>query len=457
MGDADAHTPGEAAVVVRDEFAAQQAILARIGLQPGGPDGAGAGGLVSWPDDVTGAPLIIDTDIGSDPDDAMALAVAARGVDELALVTTGDETGARAGGYGQRARAARWLLDACGRPEVPVAAGAALDDIDHFVLADAVPRHIPQQDGGSDVVAAVAAVAERHAGPLRWVGIAPMTNLARVITERPDVAARLRVTQMGAAVDYRDPDRAEHNVRFDLDAAREVLAAAQQRRLMSLELVTSDVTFTEAIAVGADHPLCQRLRASPATWAQMLHLSLSRWFTHPRGYDHSMQHDALTLSASLEHPFVESVPIQVELDSIGRLVYVDHGDSGAAPVLVAQRADYPSFMQWLQHSLGTAQLPAARRGSFTWDQNEAVAYEVAMEAIHRALGALGDALEVPTVADDPVESTRLRRERRAAIDALGVDPTDTARVREITQRFNTLAARLPLPVSEFEVWLQDGT
>lgn len=313
-----------------------------------------------WPDDVTAVPLIIDTDIGSDPDDAVALAVAARGVDELALVTTGDETGPRAGGYGLRARAGRWLLDACGRPEVPVVAGAALDDIDHFVLADAIPQHIPRQQGGRDVVEAVAAVAERHRGPLRWVGIAPMTNLARVVRERPDVAARLHVTQMGAAVNYRHPDRAEHNVRFDLDAAREVLAAAQQRRLASLELVTSDVTFTDAIALGADHALSQRLRASSAAWAQMLHISLTRWFTHPRGYDHSMQHDALTLSAALERPFVESVPAQVQLDPIGRLVYVDDRASGAsAPVLVAQRADYPSFMRWLQRSLDTAELPAA--------------------------------------------------------------------------------------------------
>lgn len=358
VGDADPRAGAESALA-RAELASQQALLSRVGLQRG-PNGEGDRGSVLWPDDVTDAPMLIDTDIGSDPDDAVALAVAARGVDELALVTTGDETGARAGGYGQRARAARWLLDACGRPEVPVGAGAALDDIDHFVLADSIPQLIPEQDGGG-VVEAVAAVAARHRGPLRWVGMAPMTNLAHVIIERPDVAARLHVTQMGAAVNYRHADRAEHNVRFDLDAAREVLAAAQQRRLASLELVTSDVTFTDAIALGADHALFRRLRASSAAWAQMLHISLTRWFTHPRGYDHSMQHDALTLSAALERPFVESVPAQVQLDPIGRLVYVDPGVGGAAaPVLVAQRADYPSFMRWLQRCLDTAELPAAR-------------------------------------------------------------------------------------------------
>lgn len=364
MGDADPEVAGRTAAV-EAELAAQRELMARVGLDSGRSDASAA-----WPEDVTGAPLVIDTDIGSDPDDAVALAVAARGVGELALVSTGDETGPRAGGYGQRARAARWLLDACGRPEVPVVAGAGLGDIDHFVLGDAVPRSIPDPDTGVDVVDAVAGLAARHEGPLRWVGIAPMTNLATVVTERPDIAARLHVTQMGAAVKYRHPDQAEHNVRVDLDAARTVLDAAQQRRLASLELVTSDVTFTDAIALSADHPLCRRLRTAPGAWAQMLHISLTRWFAHPRGYDHSMQHDALTLSAALELPFVESIPAHVAFDAIGRLVYtVDHrggvlpggaSSAGPAPVLVAQRADYPAFMRWLQHGLDEAALTAAR-------------------------------------------------------------------------------------------------
>lgn len=46
------------------------------------------------------APLILDTDIGGEPDDALALAIAA-GLPSLALVITSDESG------GRRARLAR--------------------------------------------------------------------------------------------------------------------------------------------------------------------------------------------------------------------------------------------------------------------------------------------------------------------------------------------------------------
>jgi hypothetical protein len=66
------------------------------------------------------APMIVDTDIGGDPDDTVALVVAARRVPELALVITSDEYG------GERARFLRYLLDLVGRPDVKVVAGSDL-------------------------------------------------------------------------------------------------------------------------------------------------------------------------------------------------------------------------------------------------------------------------------------------------------------------------------------------
>lgn len=351
MSDADPAPAAEAAAPLA-ELDSQRATMARL---RGGP-------VAGWPVDVTAAPLILDTDIGSDPDDALALAAAVFEVPELGLVLTGDETGPGAGGYGQRARAARWLLDAAGRGDVPVAAGASLGDVDYFVLAGAVPGAVAA--GGGDVVEAVTALAARTEGPLRWVGLAPMSNLARVVAEAPQVAARLHVTQMGAAIHYRDPGRAEHNVRLDVDAARAVLVAAQTGSLAGLELVISDVTFTDQIAIGADHLLARRLAEDPSSWAQMLAVSLQRWFDHPCGYEHSMQHDALTLSAALELPFVESFPAHVEFDPVGRLVETAAGPATPAggQVWVSRRADYPAFMRWLEQTLATSHVAGPALG-----------------------------------------------------------------------------------------------
>ena len=58
------------------------------------------------------APMIIDTDIGGDPDDTVAVVAAGLRVPELALVVTSDEYG------GERARFVRYLLDLVGRQDV---------------------------------------------------------------------------------------------------------------------------------------------------------------------------------------------------------------------------------------------------------------------------------------------------------------------------------------------------
>ena len=81
-----------------------------------------------WPEDLTGAPVIIDTDVGRDPGGTLALAAAARTVPRLALVITCSEPAPPE--PGQRARLARRLLDLTGRPDVAVAEGAADDGAD---------------------------------------------------------------------------------------------------------------------------------------------------------------------------------------------------------------------------------------------------------------------------------------------------------------------------------------
>src|SRR4051812_52565 len=68
------------------------------------------------------ASLVLDTDIGTDADDALALALAARHPDiDLRAVTTVSGDSCR------RARIARKLLQLAGRDDVEVAAGIGLD------------------------------------------------------------------------------------------------------------------------------------------------------------------------------------------------------------------------------------------------------------------------------------------------------------------------------------------
>jgi inosine-uridine nucleoside N-ribohydrolase len=194
----------------------------------------------------------------------------------------------------------------------------------------------------SDVLGAVAHVAGRAEGTLRWLGMGPMSNLATVVREQPEIGARLHVTQMGGALRYRDPERAEHNVRLDVTAAASVLDHARRPWL-----VTADVTFTPEMEIGATSPLYRQLAGQQhdRQWASLLRTHLDRWFQ--RFHPGTMQHDALALSAAMELPFVHFSFTKVSLDEIGRL----REDPGGRQVFLSRRADYPAFMRWLAAQL----------------------------------------------------------------------------------------------------------
>ncbi|WP_331718316.1 nucleoside hydrolase [Streptomyces sp. NBC_00134] len=302
-----------------------------------------------WPEDLRHVPIIIDTDIGGDADDALAVAAAARCAPELQLVLTGDESD------GQRARFARHLLDLMNRPDVVTVAGASLGSTPYVVVEELVPESVPAQ--GTDVVGAVRAVLDSTDGPVRWVGMAPLSNLARVLAEAPELAARLRVTQMGGALRYRNPDSAEHNIRLDVPSARQVLDAVARGLLPTPEFVASEVTFTPRIEVTADSPLYAWLSAPDAPpWAALLAAHLDAWFS--RFYPGSMQHDALTLSAALELPFVDSDHARIVMDDIGRTTASETG----ALLRWSGTAEYEAFMGWLTKTLTGAPFPVHGQG-----------------------------------------------------------------------------------------------
>lgn len=286
---------------------------------------------------LTRAPMIIDTDVGGDPDDAVAVLVAALRSPELRLLLTSDEYGA------QRARFARHLLDLAGRPDVAVVAGRQVTERTPYYHVDGlVPGEVPDQP--ADPVAAVVAVCASVSGTVRWVGMGPMSNLADVLAARPDLADRLALTQMGGALNYRDPSRAQHNFRLDPAAARAALAVLPRPRL-----VTSDVTFRPEMELTRESPeFTALLRPDAPPWAGLLVAHCERWFAqaHPA----TMQHDALTLSVAMQLPFVHSDLVDIVVDDAGR-TSEPPGGGLALRCFLSRRADYPAFRRWLERQL----------------------------------------------------------------------------------------------------------
>ncbi|MEI8408734.1 MULTISPECIES: nucleoside hydrolase [unclassified Kribbella] len=277
--------------------------------------------------------MIIDTDIGGDPDDTVAVAVAARNVPELALVITSDEYG------GERARFVRYLLDLVGRQDVRVVAGSDLGNSRLYCVDGLFPAEVPKQE--TDLVSAIADVCASTSGRVRWVGMGPLSNLLTLHSARPDLVARMVVTQMGGAIVYRDPSRAEHNFRVDPEAAIRMLPVLEP---WLPTLVVSDVTFNQAMEITADSSIYKRWAEPDAPpWARVLRIHCDRWMER---YPGTMQHDGLTLAAAMLWPGIRFARERVVLDSIARMSRSDQGTE----IVMSMSADYSAFMSWLDSS-----------------------------------------------------------------------------------------------------------
>ncbi|HEU0003282.1 MAG TPA: nucleoside hydrolase [Ktedonobacteraceae bacterium] len=180
--------------------------------------------------------VLLDTDIGDDIDDALALALALRSPEiRLLGVTTvfGDTR--------LRARLAKHLLHVFERDDVPVAAGIALP-----LLARHHPSGVAQaailntqekldisSDSGPELIVQTAMA---HPGRLTLLCIGPLTNVASALLMEPHLFMAIRnVIMMGGTSSIPWP---EWNVRSDARAAQIVLAAGIPITLLGWNITT---------------------------------------------------------------------------------------------------------------------------------------------------------------------------------------------------------------------------
>jgi len=170
--------------------------------------------------------IIIDTDIGDDIDDALALALAVRSPElELVGVTTVFKN-TRA-----RAKLARRLLKTLGCGDVPVVPGMRKqllelpeDTLWRTVNIDEYPgQYSPDMDEEElpypgDAIDFMKEALESSPEPLTLVPIGPLTNIAMLLLKHPDLKDRIkRIVLMGGAY---FTNIAEYNIMCDPEAAR---------------------------------------------------------------------------------------------------------------------------------------------------------------------------------------------------------------------------------------------
>lgn len=204
-------------------------------------------------------PVVIDTDIGADIDDAfaLALAIASPELDIRGITTVG--RGAGPDPFVQHISKDRdedraWLvcrfLTQVGAKNIPVAAGAdpqPKSPIDWQIQYRRHPTAVynrtlkPTKESAVELMARLATEAD---GDLTIIALGPLTNVARLIEDHPDAAKKIkRIVLMGGsiAVGYEGKPKPEPewNVETDIPAAKAVFKSG-----IPLTVIPLDVTAT---------------------------------------------------------------------------------------------------------------------------------------------------------------------------------------------------------------------
>jgi purine nucleosidase len=293
-------------------------------------------------------PLVVDTDIGSDVDDALALALAVRHPDlDLRAVTTVSSQPEL------RARFVNALLEVAGAPDVPVAVGRSVAGDDRNTIGDEhTDRLVPGSDAShGDAVAVLASVDAETA----IATIGQQTNLAAAVVLEPRLARRAReLTVMGGSfAPFRTPDGQVHGAERDwnlvLDPAGAVGALTQGWR--HLRYVPIDVTFRTVLTRGHvdrlrdGDELCRLLAGLLDGWRERVHPSAPSEFA-------ALLHDPLAVACVTECAYVhaERMPVTVILDDRGlACTVVDPVEGYDADVVRA--VDAPAFADWMVETL----------------------------------------------------------------------------------------------------------
>lgn len=250
--------------------------------------------------------ILLDTDIGDDIDDALALALALNSPEiELLGITTvfGDTL--------RRAELTQHLLQIFEREDIPIAIGVGKPLQQRHAPSGVAQAEIlgnrqPDQGkfstfSGPELIAQQALTYE---GQLTLVCIGPLTNVALALLIEPRISSTIRsIIMMGGTSGIPLP---EWNVRSDVEAAHIVLHAGIPITLLGLNVTTRCQLSNFDI---------QRLQATQTSRAQLLSRLIAIWQRHrPRWHSsRPYLHDPLTIAALCKPELLrwQSVPVQI--------------------------------------------------------------------------------------------------------------------------------------------------
>lgn len=280
-------------------------------------------------------PVIIDTDIGGDIDDAFALALATS-MKELRLcaVTT---VGGQAD---ERARLVCRFLTNVGYQTIPVAAGLSGPRLDLMDAQVQYQRHPSVVEGKTSQPLRKTAVdllyetLKRNPGEITIIALGPLTNIAKLLELHPDVEPLIkRIVVMGGAirVGYSGvpPAVPEWNIAGDIPAAQQLFQSK-----IPLTLIPLDATSTLKL----DQVRRERLFAARNRISYQLQALYELW-----GREDPVLFDSVAVANAFSTEFCDYEDLRLEVTAKG-LTQVS--DTSVRSIQVATSTTMQKFLDW---------------------------------------------------------------------------------------------------------------
>lgn len=290
--------------------------------------------LLIWPAILSAAvtprkvPVLVDTDIGTDIDDAFALALVSRSpeLELLGVTTVSGDTHARA-------RLAAKLLWMAGLRHVPVVAGEPGRPlpIEQTRWADGFKS--PELRPGS-AIDFLDATLRRQPGKTTIVAIGPLTNIAGLLQKDPAIIRKIsQIVMMGGSVHHGygdDPTPvAEYNIAADPTAAEKVFTSG-----VRILMVPLDVTAMLQLHAAGRH----RVFTSLTPLTDSLGILYNLWNQRT-----PTLFDPMAVAMVIDPGLCQTTPLHIEVDSNGFTRVVDNDAPNAT---VALQTDPQKFFQF---------------------------------------------------------------------------------------------------------------
>src|SRR5215207_1509140 len=255
------------------------------------------------------------------------------------------------------------VLSLVGRPDVPVAAGAAAPLVRPLRTAEDIHGEsglegpeIPDASFGPAKSGATELIADAVSGspePVTLVPVGPLTNVALFLREHPELKGRIaRISLMGGSIGLGNTTpAAEFNVYVDPEAAREVFESG-------LPITMSGLDVTHQAGVGPEER--ERLRSLGRIGGVVAELMEFFAATYERiyGFDAPPLHDPVAVAAVLQPELLKTRPMRVDVECEGELTRGEtvcdfYGVTGRPPnARVGVELDRDTFFEVLYRALG---------------------------------------------------------------------------------------------------------